>query len=800
MNTSLNWLQDHIDLSDLQTDTLADQLTFAGIEVEGIETRGGAMDHVVVAQIQSSDPHPNAERLSVCQVDDGSGTPRQIVCGAKNYQVGDKVPLALPGAVLPGDFKIKEGKLRGVVSNGMMCSGRELQISDDHEGLLILDTEADPGTAIADLFESDTIFELEITPNRSDLLSHLGIARELAALTKRPLKGATHHGEPSTSTRDAKDDEIRLDAPEACPYYTARRITGVTVGPSPEWLQKKLTAVGLRPINNVVDITNYVLLEMGQPLHAFDADKLDGGIRVRLAKENETFLALDGEEYALEPDDLVIADQAKAVAIGGVMGGEDSGVVEGTTNILLESAYFTPSRIRRTSRRLDLSSDSSYRFERGVDPAQTAGASELACKLIVELAGGTAEDVLIVAGGTPPAPAPVALDHERAKRLLGVDLSGDEMAAILEGLGLEAEDAEKRSWKVPSYRLDLERHVDLVEEITRVYGIDKIPAREVAAFAEPSKEDARYDAHLRLRQRMVSLGYHDSLTIKLISSEQLADDLCRLRIGKQTQAVPLKKPLSQDHTTLRPSVIPGLLDVVERNIRQGATSLKFFEIGTVFSKHEKSPKVLESQQLGIALAGEISGTSWHEPTRVADIYDLSGLIEALFATDGQKLSLRPVEQEELLLAADILLGKTVIGRLGQAWPKRARAMDLDAPLFVAEIDLAKAVKAGATAQPVQDLPRFPAITRDIALDIPADLANADVAAVFAKQNERLLVDYRLFDVFADPTGEKLAADRKSLAYTLTYRAADRTLKSEEVDAAHEKVLQAVQKLNDVRIR
>ncbi len=798
MNTSLNWLQDHLDLSDRTTEELADMLTFAGIEVEGITARGAAVDHVVVAQILRSDPHPNAERLSVCQVDDGRENPRQIVCGAKNYRVGDKVPFALPGAVLPGDFKIKEGKLRGVASMGMMCSGRELQLSDDHEGLLILNTDAAPGTPIAEIFESDTVFELEVTPNRPDLLSHLGIARELAALTKRPLKGPTHHGEPAVAEAPASAEVITLEAPEACPLYTARRITGVKVGPSPDWLKSKLESIGLRPINNIVDITNYVLFEMGQPLHAFDADKLDGGIRVRHAEEGETFLALDGEEYRLQASDLVIADQKRAVAIGGVMGGEDSGVVETTTNVFLESAYFTPSRIRRTSRRLDLSSDSSYRFERGVDPVQTAGASALATKLILELAGGKAEDVLHVAGEVPAPPAPVPFDHDRAVRLLEVDLSRDETHAILAGLGLEAR--KDGTWNVPSYRLDLERHIDLVEEITRVHGIDKIPARAEAVFSEPSKEDERYDAHWRLRQCLVGCGYHDCLTIKLIAEAQLADDFCQLRLDEKTESVSVKKPLSQDHTTLRPSLLPGLLDVTARNIRQGADSLKFFEIGTVFSKHVKSPKVTESSLLAIVLGGAMTPVSWHGEPRTADLYDLTGLLETLFDDAKHPFTVRPIEGDRLLLGGEILLGKTIIGRLGQVWPQRAREMGWERPLYVAEIDLAKALKVKPGTDPVQDLPRFPAVTRDIALDVPINLPHADLAAFFQKRHEHLLVGVDLFDRFADPTGETLPADRKSLAYSLTYRAADRTLTLEEVDAAHAKIVEALRKLEDLRIR
>ncbi len=798
MNTSLNWLQDHLDLSDCKTEALADMLTFAGIEVEGIHQQGAGVDKVVVAQIKSSEPHPDAERLSVCQVDDGSGTDRQIVCGAKNYKVGDKVPLALPGAVLPGDFKIKKGKLRGVASNGMMCSGRELSLSNDHEGLLILNTEAATGTPIGELFDSDTVFELEITPNRSDLLSHLGIARELAALTKRSLKSASHHGETSIATQAAKADEIELQAPEACPYYTARRITGVNVGPSPDWLKAKLEAIGLRPINNIVDITNYVLFEMGQPLHAFDADKLQGGICVRQANDGETFVALDGNEYALETDDLVIADQSKALAIGGVMGGEDSGVVETTTNVLLESAYFTPSRIRRTSRRLDLSSDSSYRFERGIDPAQTLGASELATKLILEIAGGKAEDVVLVAGQAPAPPAPVSLDAARAATLLGASLSEEAMGEILTGLGLNA--LGDGQWKVPSYRLDLERHIDLVEEIARVHGLDNIPSRQEAVFVQPSKDDARYDAHFQLRQQLVHLGYDDCLTIKLISEAQLQDDVCALRLGGQNQPVALKKPLSQDHTTLRPSVVPGLLDVMARNIRQGAHSLKFFEIGTVFSQHVKSPKVLESQQLGIVLAGDMAVPSWHGAPRRADLYDLIGLIEALFSTSKQAITVRKSEEENLLIGAEVLLGKTSIGKLGQLAPARARELDFNGPVFVAEIDLAKALKPSLETEPVQDLPRFPAVTRDIALDVPAEMPNADLAKHFAKQNQPLLVDHQLFDLFADPTGDKLPADRKSLAYTFTYRSPERTLKSGEVDKAHEKIVKSLSQLGDVRVR
>ena len=383
MKVSLNWLREFVELPP-DTQALCDLLTQAGVEVEDVETHGVAIDKVVVAQILESVQHPNADRLSVTKIDDGSGTPRQIVCGAKNYKVGDKVPLALPGAVLPGDFKIKVGKLRGVESNGMLCSGKELGIADDADGLLILPQSATVGVPISDLYPADTILDLEITPNRSDLLSYTGIAREVAALTGKSFKSTTAN----LKLDGAEQGGVRIDAVAECPFYSARKISGVKVGASPEWLKQKLEASGVRSINNIVDITNFVMLETGQPLHAFDADKLQGAIQVRMAGEGEDFLALDGRTYKLTPENLVIADDARTVAIAGVMGGEETGVTASTVNVILESAYFEPSNIRRTARTLGLIGDSSYRFERGIDPEGVIAASQRATGLILRIAGG----------------------------------------------------------------------------------------------------------------------------------------------------------------------------------------------------------------------------------------------------------------------------------------------------------------------------------------------------------------------------------------------------------------------------
>ncbi len=793
MKVSLNWLNDHLDLSGKSTQELDDLLTFAGIEVEGIEQRGGNIDKVVVAKILESQKHPDADKLTVCKVDDGSGEPLQIVCGAKNYTVGDKVPLAQVGAELSGGFKIKKGKLRGVESNGMLCSARELEISDDHEGLMILPEDAPVGAPIGSLFDPDTVFDLEITPNRPDCLSHRGVARELGVLTKTAINVQELDDVPE---QKANDDEVRISALEACPLYTARMIRDVKVTESPEWLKTKLEAVGLRPINNVVDITNYVLLEVGQPLHAFDNAKLDGGIHVRAANEGETFLALDGIDYALEPEDLVIADQSKAVAIAGVMGGELTGVTESTTDVLLESAYFNPPNIRRTSRRLNLSSDSSYRFERGVDPQGVATASALATKLILEMAGGEADE-LIVCGTAPTLTGTVTLDHAKCRQLLGVDISEDQIEQILGGLGITkaSGDDDRSQWNVPSWRADIQRHADLVEEIARVYGLDRIPSSQSSWFSDINPIDVEYDFISGVAEKLADAGFFEARTIKLISEGQLADHLCPLI---PSEPVALKNPLSDDHTHMRPGMIPGLLAVAERNVRMGATALRFFETGTVFNQ-TKDGKTLERSHLGILISGDSHPVSWHDNRPApADFSELRGVLETL--ADGT--ALHPIDpNDRLVLAAEIRIGKQKVGLAGQLWPARARQLDIESPVLVAEIDLAKlrsALTSGKTQ--FRELPKFPAVTRDIAMEVPRDLPNKDIEDFFAGTNEPLLVGYSLFDVFVDDGGVKLDRDKKSIAYSLTYRDDSRTLQSAEVDAAHSKVLEALQAALPAKLR
>ncbi len=800
MQVSLNWLQTHLDLSAYTTAQLSDLLTFAGIEVEGIEEKGVASDKVVVAHIQSFEQHPNADKLSVCQVDDGSGSPRQIVCGAKNFKAGDKVPLALPGAVLPGGFEIKEGKLRGVASNGMLCSAKELGVGADTGGLWILDASLPTGKPINQIVESDTLFDLEITPNRSDLLSHLGLARELSALTGLPLKGARDHAQVTVTNRAAKAEEVALQATDGCPYYTARIIKGVKVGPSPAWLQTRLESIGLRPINNIVDITNYVLMEIGQPLHAFDLAKLQGGIVVRRAAEGEKILALDGTEPTLLTEDLVIADGQRPVAIAGVMGGEETGVTETTTDILLESAYFAPSGIRRTSRRLGIHSDSSYRFERGVDPQQVIGGSALATQLILEIAGGQAEESLAIAGEAPAPVADVTLDETRAHQLLGMpDLKTEEAHAILTKLGLthKGGDAAKTVWSIPSYRLDLQRSVDLVEEIARVIGLERVPAKFTASFGSGDATDRQYDHAMQLRQALAQRGFNEAQTLRLISTAQISDSLGHANPGSISSA--LKNPLSEDHTTLRPSIVPGLIASAANNIRQGTARLRLFELGRVFLKLPNG-QTREEERLSILLSGPASPSSWHDrDPAAADAYALKGVIESLpgvGAVDTKDLK----DNDTFLLHSELKAGNRVLGWIAQLHPARARELDARHPVYVAELLLSALRQGSAGPAKFEELPRFPGMSRDVAFELPADVPHSKVSAFFTGIKEPLFIKAELFDVFTDRTGTKLATDRKSVAWTLTYRASDKTLETAEVDAVHARILAALEKALPVVVR
>ena len=764
MKFSVNWLREFVDLPKDPED-IADLLTRAGVETKSIETRGkidrSGSGRIIVSRITASSRHPNADRLTVCEVDDGSGIKRQIVCGATNYKVGDKVPLALPGAKLPNGTEIRKSKLRGVESEGMLCSAIELGLGSDAAGLLILSPEAKVGAPISNLFPSDTILDVEITPNRGDLLSHFGLAREIAALTGTKLRST-----PREAKIPIRKIGVTITSTRECPFFSARKIENVRVGPSPQWLRAKIESVGIRSINNIVDISNFVMLELGQPTHAFDADKLKGGINVRLARDGEKFLALDGRTYSLKPDNCVVADHQRAVGIGGVMGGEETGVTDSTKNILLEAAYFSPTSIRRTARELNLPSDASYRFERGVDPEMVLRASKRATELIREIAGGTPTKEIQVAGKLPPDPADVSLSYDKCDRVIGVAIKPKTVDEILTGFGLKKTGAAKTTkWKIPSYRRDLQRDVDLIEEVLRAYGAKKIPGAERGRYSASSPADHAHDLESAWRNRLAAAGLNEVRTSKLLPRE---------RFAFSEGALELRNPLSEDAVALRPSILVGLLAVLDRNVRAGAERVAIFEIGRTFIP----PAGREERHLGILLWGNAAtAADWRAAkSRGLDLFDLKGVLESVVPN----LSFRPGKFPDLALPVDIYSGDRIIGFGGQISSAKSNA---PGPVFVAELHADLLLTRDESVRKFREIEKFPAVTRDIAMIVPEETSHEKILHAIENPKEPLLESVELFDLFT----EQIGAARKSLAYRLTYRDRSRTLTSEEVNAAHAKI-------------
>jgi phenylalanyl-tRNA synthetase beta chain len=789
MKFSVNWLRGFVDLP-CNPEQITDLLTRAGVETKGIETRGMKIDNVIVSQIIASSRHPNADRLTVCEVDDASGTKRQIVCGATNYKVGDKVPLALPGAKLPNGTEIRKSKLRGVESEGMLCSPIELSLGEDASGLLILSPEAKVGAPINDLFPSDMILDVEITPNRGDLLSHFGLAREISALTRRPLRLPPKHAAAAPAIRKKS---VTIVAVDECPFFSARKIDNVKVGPSPQWLRAKIESVGIRSINNVVDISNFVMLEVGQPTHAFDADKLRSDINVRLARDGEKFLALDGKIYSLKPGNLVVADQERAIGIAGVIGGEETGVTESTKNVLLEAAYFLPASVRRTARELGLPSDASYRFERGVDPEMVLRASNGAAELIQEVAGGTPAKEVHVAGKLPSNPSDVSLTYEKCDRVVGIAIKPKTIDEILTGFGLKKTSAAKTTkWKIPSYRRDLQRDVDLIEEVVRAYGANKIPGIERGRYSPSSVADHAHDMESAWRDRLAAAGLNEVRTSKLISRKATAFQ----------RAIAVKNPLSEDAVALRPSLYAALLDVLVRNVRSGAERVAIFEIGRVFVPYEEHrlaaafeiPK--EERHLGILLWG-IAAPSMHWRSlnkRSVDFFGLKGAIESLNIPFSFRR--RPVPE----LTIEIWSNNVRVGWAMQIAAERTITVGSTGDVLFAELNVDLFPVSTDLARRFRELEKFPAVTRDIAMIVPENLMHAEILRAIQEPAEPLLESVQLFDLFEMREGAAPIASAKSLAYRLTYRAKNRTLTNEEVTAAHAKIRERLKRELGVTLR
>ncbi len=795
MKVTLNWLKQHVDF-DWSPEELAERLTMLGIEVEAFHKLAGEFEGIVVAQVLSSEKHPNADKLSVCRVADGQGE-RQIVCGAKNYQVGDKVALILPGQSLPAKpgeqpLTIKVGKLRGVESQGMMCSAKELGLAEDAEGILILAAGAKVGQPLSEHLgraAGDVVYDLEITPNRPDLNSVIGIAREISAVTGNALRiPAVRLQEAEVKIQDLV--AVRIEDAELCPRYTARVVRGVKIGPSPDWLKSTLEKIGLRSINNVVDVTNFVMLESGQPLHAFDCRRLAAGgdrkasIVIRRAAAGEKFTTLDGQERALTQEMLLIADETKALALAGIMGGQNSEISAQTTDVLIESAYFKPQNIRATSKKLDLRTESSYRFERGGDQGICDWASQRAAQLILETAGGKLAAGVIDAYPRPFAPTEIRLRHARVSRLLGREISAAENLQYLRRLGLAIirEDGDEScAVRIPSFRVDLKREADLIEEITRLSGVDKVPATAPRGVVGSHPYDAMHDALAEARRALSGLGLSEAQGQTLLSetSAKLAAD----------DPIRLANPLSSEMNVLRPSLLPGLLDALRHNANRKNHDVALFEIGRVFL--QSNAQLREERRVAIALTGQRNPPFWSGAERGAkfDLHDLKGMLEEFLdqiSARGLSWARRAASTALLLESATIELGKQTIGELGQLLPSLARQYDLREAVLLAELNLDSLLARRAADKSFKPLPAFPAIRRDVAMLVPEATTHAAVLQAVKQARPRNLESVELFDVFR---GKNVPAGQKSVAYAFIYRNPGQTLTDAEVNAAHQQLVE-----------
>jgi phenylalanyl-tRNA synthetase beta chain len=804
MKVTLNWLKQYVDFN-WSPEELTERLTMLGLEVEGVQKISGAFDGIVVAQVVTRDKHPGADKLSLCRVNDGTGE-RQIVCGAQNFKAGDKVPLILPGASLPlkpGDkepFTIKVGKIRGVESHGMLCSHEELGLDPEaighkkEDGLLILREDAKVGQPFGEYLGrsgSDVVYDLEVTPNRPDLNSVIGIAREIAAVTGNALRVPTFNIQHSTfNVQDLVS--VRLDDSEFCPRYTARVIKGVKVGPSPDWLRSALEKVGIRSISNVVDVTNYVMLESGQPLHAFDYHLIAKGangkptIVVRRAAGDEKFKTLDNQERTLTNEMLLIADEQKGIALAGVMGGANTEINNDTKDVLIESAYFAPVNIRRTSKLLGLRSESSYRFERGADVGICDWASRRAAQLILETAGGQLAEGGVDVQPTAKAEKQITLHFAKSKDLLGVGISHQDQISFLTklGLGLVKQEPGEATFSIPSWRVDLKREVDLIEEVGRLYGIDKIPSTPPRGALGANVFDSVYDQIGDVRRILTGLGLNEAQGQTLISNSEF-----QISNGA---AVALANPLSSDMDVLRPSLLPGLIHSLRHNLTRKNNDVALFEVGRVFTAANGQTK--ENRSVAIALTGQRAANFWSGGEREAkfDAYDLKGLVEEMleqFGLRGIVFGKRAESTALFLESADVTLGgKLPLGELGQLLPTLAKKYDLRDAVFLAEFNLDLLLARRNATKAFKPLPQFPSSRRDVAMLVPEATTHETVLAAVKSAKAANLASVELFDVFR---GKGVPDGQKSLAYAFTYRAADKTLTDAEVNAAHAKVLETL---------
>ena len=821
MKVSLKWLNEYVEVpTDIKA--FCDKLDLTGTGVEGVETLGATFDHVVTAKVLKKEHHPDSDHMWVCSVDvgeqnlgkDGKPEPLQIVCGAQNFNEGDHIVTAMVGAELPGGVKIKKSKLRGVVSCGMNCSARELGFGSDHSGIMILPEDAPVGVPFAE-YEGllDTVLDLEITPNRPDSLSIAGLAREVGAMYRRdwnnPLpKMAAKLQLDAASTPIDNEVEITIDDAVRCPRYTARVIRGCKVGPSPDWMVERLSAIGQRSINNIVDVTNYILFLFGQPLHAFDLDKLKNAqgkahIVVRAAEDGEPLTTLDGEERTLTSDMTVISTPERgAVALAGVMGGLDTEVTDETVDILLEAATFEAGRTSRTSRNLGLISESSMRYERGVDDHDIDIRSAAAAALIAEVSGGavscaTANDQGII--DQWPLKSEAAHLQFRIPRfcgMMGAQIPRDFIVEILQRLGCTVSDTDNSDVLdvvSPTYRPDLPREIDLYEEVLRLYGMDLIPETLPGGRGRFGVRSHMEHVLATINRTMTASGLNETMTYSFAEPTELD----RLRMPKDGLGDPVEliNPMNSDQSVMRQSIIPGLLRSVAHNQARGVKNIQLYEQGMVFYAHEGKKQPKERRKLAGVMAGAFGDAAWNQQPAAFDFFDGKGAVENLM----RELAIPKVRYKALDAneaphlqpgrAAQVLSGGTVLGWVGELHPLACAAYDAQAPVVAFELDVDALAKAARPARDYVDVPTFPAVSIDQAFVVDEGVTHERLEQCMTSAGGKLLSDVRLFDVYRDE--KRIGAGKKSMAYALTYRAADRTLTSEEVDKAHAKLVKKV---------
>lgn len=792
MKVSFNWLKEFVDF-DLSTDELSHLLTMLGLEVDAIEHTGEGLDDVIVALVEERAQHPNADKLSLCRVNNGKEI-LNIVCGAQNFKSGDKVALAQIGAILPGEFKIKRSKIRGEESFGMLCSEKELGLAEESAGIMVLDTDLPLGTPVFHaLGLKDTIFEIGLTPNRADCLSIIGVAREIAA----KLGKEVHYNQAQVVESGPEINtvtSVQIDDADLCPRYTARYISGCTIGPSPQWLVSRLQALGQRSINNVVDITNYVLLEYGHPLHAFDFRQLAGGkIIVRRSGEGEKFTTLDGQERTLKASDLTIRDGERAVALAGIMGGENSEIADDTTNILLESAYFNPSAIRLTSKRLGLHTESSHRFERGTDFNILPIAINRAASLIAELSGGQVYKGIIDAYPATLTEKSVTVRIARINGILGLTLTEEDVVSIFKNLefGVDRVDHGILKVAIPSFRVDIEREIDLVEEVARLHGFENIPTTMPIAQVFSDRVPRSQQLEREMKNLLVGQGFNEVINFSFSSHEELRK-LNFTESDRRAAAVALLNPLIDEHAVMRTTLLPSLLQTTARNFSLRNFNLRLFEMRRVYWI---SPgKDLPDEPLHVAgiLSGQRYPDGWNQPKEQIDFFDTKGVIEEIatlfklptltFVQGGVEPFYHPGK------AAAILCNSELIGTIGEIHPDVQEAFELERTVYYFELDFAKLTGLSSATSTIVTPSRFPDTYRDIALLVSDEIQVASIVDCIKGTRIDKLSSVEIFDLY---TGDKIPQGQKSVALRLRFGSFDKTLTDDEVNKFLQKILNAL---------